>query len=39
MSPLLSGAIAACALAILLAVAALTLPGRPRVDRSRLDPT
>jgi tight adherence protein B len=39
MSPLLAGAIAACAVAILLTVAALTVPGRPRVDLSRLDPT
>ncbi|HEV7726084.1 MAG TPA: type II secretion system F family protein [Modestobacter sp.] len=39
MPPLLGSAIGACALAILLAVAALTVPGRTRVDRSRLDPT
>jgi tight adherence protein B len=39
MTPLLYSAIGACAAAILLAFVALTVPGRTRVDVSRLDPT
>ena len=39
MSALQYSAIAACSLAVLLAVVALAVPGRTRVDISRLDPT